>query len=137
MRATSFFAHSAARREALTKRREEPMTVFIQDTVSQSQGMRLCGLTSARCPLSKLEQNTETKTKRTMPTVFAACEGGGTTFVVAIAHDDPTNIVERAEFKTTSPAETIGKCCGAWAALPPTATHPVAATLRRARARQS
>ena len=39
MRATSFFAHSAARREALTKRREEPMTVFIQDTVSQSQGM--------------------------------------------------------------------------------------------------
>ena len=47
-----------------------------------------------------------------MPTVYAACEGGGTTFVVAIAHDDPTNIVERAEFKTTSPAETIGKCCG-------------------------
>ena len=113
------------------------MTVFIQDTVSQSQGMHTVQrLTSARCPLSKLE-NTETKTKRTMPTVFAACEGGGTTFVVAIAHDDPTNIVERAEFKTTSPAETIGKCCGAWAALPPTATHPVAATLRRARARQS
>ena len=49
-----------------------------------------------------------------MPTVYAALEGGGTTFVVAIAHDDPTNIVERAEFKTTSPAETIGKCCGAW-----------------------
>lgn len=48
-----------------------------------------------------------------MPTVYAAVEGGGTTFVVAIAHDDPSNIVERAEFKTTSPAETIGKCCGA------------------------
>ena len=71
-----------------------------------------------------------------MPTVYAACEGGGTTFVVAIAHDDPTNIVERAEFKTTSPAETIGKCCGAWRP-PAAATHPAAATLRRARARQS
>ena len=55
------------------------------------------------------------------PTVYAACEGGGTTFVVAIAHDDPTNIVERAEFKTTSPAETIGKCCGAW--RPPARCH--------------
>ena len=48
------------------------------------------------------------------PTVYAACEGGGTTFVVAIAHDDPTNVVERAEFKTTTPAETIGKCCGVY-----------------------
>ena len=65
-----------------------------------------------------------------MPTVYAACEGGGTTFVVAIAHDDPTNIVERAEFKTTSPAETIGKCCGAWG------THLAAATLRRVAARR-
>ena len=63
-----------------------------------------------------------------MPTVYAACEGGGTTFVVAIAHDDPTNIVERAEFKTTSPAETIGKCCGARGARPlphtPGRRHP-------------
>jgi len=114
------------------------MTVFIQDTVSQSQGMHTVqGADVRSLPPQQTLQNTETKTKRTMPTVFAACEGGGTTFVVAIAHDDPTNIVERAEFKTTSPAETIGKCCGAWAALPPTATHPVAATLRRARARQS
>ena len=55
--------------------------------------------------------------------VYAACEGGGTTFVVAIAHDDPTNVVERAEFKTTTPAETIGKCCGEWPA-PATATPP-------------
>ena len=63
-----------------------------------------------------------------MPTVYAACEGGGTTFVVAIAHDDPTNIVERAEFKTTSPAETIGKCCGARGTWPlphtPGRRHP-------------
>ena len=63
-----------------------------------------------------------------MPTVYAACEGGGTTFVVAIAHDDPTNIVERAEFKTTSPAETIGKCCGARGTRPlphtPGRRHP-------------
>ena len=69
-----------------------------------------------------------------MPTVYAACEGGGTTFVVAIAHDDPTNVVERAEFKTTTPAETIGKCCGVWAAsrpLPsPSRHHP--ATITRA-----
>ena len=42
---------------------------------------------------------------------LAAVEGGGTTFVVAIAHDEPTNIVERAEFPTTTPAETLGKCC--------------------------
>ena len=71
-----------------------------------------------------------------MPTVYAACEGGGTTFVVAIAHDDPTNIVERAEFKTTSPAETIGKCCGA---REPGRCHTplAAATLRRVAARQS
>ena len=45
--------------------------------------------------------------------VYAAVEGGGTTFVVAIAHDDPTNVVERAEFPTTTPQETIGKCT-AW-----------------------
>tara|TARA_B110001452_G_scaffold262303_1_gene262157 strand:+ start:94 stop:1122 length:1029 start_codon:yes stop_codon:yes gene_type:complete len=45
------------------------------------------------------------------PLVLAAVEGGGTTWVVAIAHDVPTNVVERAEFKTTTPAETLGKCC--------------------------
>ena len=40
-----------------------------------------------------------------MVLVLAAVEGGGTTFVVAIAHDDPTNVVERAEFPTTTPQE--------------------------------
>ena len=44
---------------------------------------------------------------------LAAVEGGGTTFVCAIAIDDPTNVVERAEFPTTTPAETIGNCV-AW-----------------------
>lgn len=73
-----------------------------------------------------------------MPTVYAACEGGGTTFVVAIAHDDPTNIVERAEFKTTSPAETIGKCCGAWPPSRPLPhTRPPPPCDGRARARAS
>lgn len=43
--------------------------------------------------------------------VYAGVEGGGTTFVVAIAKDDPTNIVERAEFPTTTPQETLQKCC--------------------------
>jgi len=42
---------------------------------------------------------------------FAAVEGGGTTFRVAIAHGDPTNVVDRAEFATTTPAETLGKVC--------------------------
>lgn len=40
--------------------------------------------------------------------MLAAVEGGGTTFVVAIARS-PTDVVERAEFPTTTPAETIGK----------------------------
>lgn len=44
---------------------------------------------------------------------LAAVEGGGTTFVVAIAVDDPANIVERADFPTTTPEETIGACV-AW-----------------------
>ena len=44
---------------------------------------------------------------------YAAVEGGGTSWVVAIAVDDPTNVVERADFPTTTPAETIGKCV-AW-----------------------
>jgi len=47
--------------------------------------------------------------------IFACVEGGGTTFVVALAKDDPTNVIERAEFPTTTPQETIGKCC-AWLA---------------------
>lgn len=42
--------------------------------------------------------------------LLAAVEGGGTTFVVAIAKDRPENIVERASFPTTTPAETLGKC---------------------------
>jgi len=42
---------------------------------------------------------------------LAAVEGGGTSFVVAIAVGDPANIVERAEFPTTTPAETLGACC--------------------------
>ena len=44
---------------------------------------------------------------------LAAVEGGGTTFVVAIAVGEPVpeNVVERAEFPTTSPAETLRRCC--------------------------
>eukprot|EP00629_Pelagomonadales_sp_RCC1024_P017806 CAMPEP_0119282660 /NCGR_PEP_ID=MMETSP1329-20130426/27086_1 /TAXON_ID=114041 /ORGANISM="Genus nov. species nov., Strain RCC1024" /LENGTH=315 /DNA_ID=CAMNT_0007283323 /DNA_START=84 /DNA_END=1027 /DNA_ORIENTATION=+ len=41
---------------------------------------------------------------------LAAVEGGGTTFVCAIAVDKPDNIVERVSFPTTTPAETLGKC---------------------------
>lgn len=48
-----------------------------------------------------------------MPKILACVEGGGTTFVVALASGAPTNIVEREEFPTTTPAETIGKCV-AW-----------------------
>mmetsp|Transcript_69813 Transcript_69813/g.191570 ORF Transcript_69813/g.191570 Transcript_69813/m.191570 type:complete len:348 (-) Transcript_69813:191-1234(-) len=48
-----------------------------------------------------------------MPIVLAAVEGGGTSWVVAIAHDTPGNIVDRAEFPTTTPAETLGHCA-AW-----------------------
>jgi len=40
---------------------------------------------------------------------YAAVEGGGTTFVVAIA-TDPTTVLERAEFPTTTPKETLKKC---------------------------
>jgi len=43
---------------------------------------------------------------------IAAVEGGGTSFVVAIA-SSPTEVLERAEFPTTTPEETLGKCC-AW-----------------------
>ncbi len=35
--------------------------------------------------------------------VFAAVEGGGTTFRVALAVGDPTNIVERITIETTTP----------------------------------
>ena len=47
--------------------------------------------------------------------VLAAVEGGGTTYVVAIAKDKPENIIERASFPTTTPEETLAKC-KAWLA---------------------
>ena len=47
--------------------------------------------------------------------ILAAVEGGGTTYVVAIARDKPENIVERASFPTTTPEETLNKC-KAWLA---------------------
>ena len=39
---------------------------------------------------------------------FAAVEGGGTTWVVIISEDYPSNIVERAEFITETPSITLG-----------------------------
>jgi fructokinase len=42
---------------------------------------------------------------------FAAVEGGGTSWRVAIAEDDPTNIIEVAQVDTTTPEETLGKVC--------------------------
>ena len=39
--------------------------------------------------------------------VYAAVEGGGTTFRAAIAEDTPDNILDRAEFETTTPEETV------------------------------
>ena len=47
--------------------------------------------------------------------VLAAVEGGGTTYVVALAKDKPENIIERASFPTTTPEETLAKC-KAWLA---------------------
>ena len=46
-------------------------------------------------------------------TVIAAVEGGGTTFVVAIAELSDLSVIERAEFPTTTPEETLG-ACAAW-----------------------
>lgn len=42
--------------------------------------------------------------------ILAAVEGGGTSWVCAIAHGTPDNVVERAEFPTTTPQETVGRC---------------------------
>jgi len=42
---------------------------------------------------------------------FAAVEGGGTTFRVAISVGDPTNITEVTSIDTTTPEETLGKVC--------------------------
>ena len=39
---------------------------------------------------------------------LAAVEGGGTTWVVAISEDLPSNIVERSEFVTETPSVTLG-----------------------------
>eukprot|EP01043_Picozoa_sp_COSAG02_P050436 COSAG02_NODE_5183_length_4561_cov_2.015240_5_plen_58_part_00 len=41
--------------------------------------------------------------------VYAAVEGGGTTFRAAIAEDSPDNILDRAEFETTTPEETLSQ----------------------------
>lgn len=38
---------------------------------------------------------------------WAGVEGGGTTWVVAVAEGEPDRIVERAEFSTTTPRETL------------------------------
>lgn len=39
---------------------------------------------------------------------FAAVEGGGTSWAVAIMEDTCDNIIERTRFSTTSPEETLG-----------------------------
>lgn len=44
------------------------------------------------------------------PRRFAGVEGGGSSFVCAIAEGEPTNIVERAEFSSDDPAKTIASC---------------------------
>lgn len=41
--------------------------------------------------------------------VYAAVEGGGTTFRAAIAEGTPENILDRAEFETTTPEETLSQ----------------------------
>jgi fructokinase len=40
---------------------------------------------------------------------YAAIEGGGTSWVVAISEGRPDNIVEREVFQTGKPSETLGK----------------------------
>jgi predicted NBD/HSP70 family sugar kinase len=40
---------------------------------------------------------------------FAGIEAGGTTWVVAIAEGDPSNIVERADFPTSTPEEVLAQ----------------------------
>ena len=40
---------------------------------------------------------------------FAGVEGGGTTWVCAVADGDPDAIVARAEFPTTTPSETLAR----------------------------
>lgn len=43
--------------------------------------------------------------------ILAGIEGGGTTFVLALAHNEPTNVVDRMEIPTGAPAETLARCC--------------------------
>ena len=43
---------------------------------------------------------------------FAGVEAGGTTWVVAIAEGDPTNIVDREEFSTSTPSAVLGNVVG-------------------------
>eukprot|EP00056_Hartaetosiga_gracilis_P004589 m.76391 g.76391 ORF g.76391 m.76391 type:complete len:330 (-) comp11879_c0_seq1:3069-4058(-) len=57
-------------------------------------------LVQLRIPSEKMEEKN---------VVFAGVEGGGTSWRVAIAVGDPTNIVEEVEFKTEDPDVTIGK----------------------------
>jgi fructokinase len=40
---------------------------------------------------------------------YAAIEGGGTSWLVAIAENEPNNIIERHRVHTTTPAETLGQ----------------------------
>mmetsp|Transcript_38421 Transcript_38421/g.84427 ORF Transcript_38421/g.84427 Transcript_38421/m.84427 type:complete len:227 (+) Transcript_38421:101-781(+) len=43
--------------------------------------------------------------------VLAAVDCGGTTFKLALAVDEPSNIVEQTEIPTTTPKETLAKVC--------------------------
>jgi len=38
---------------------------------------------------------------------FAGIEAGGTSWVVAIAEGSPENVIERADFPTSTPAEVL------------------------------
>jgi fructokinase len=40
--------------------------------------------------------------------ILAAVEGGGTTWVVVICDSEPSNIIDKAEFETTTPEITLG-----------------------------
>jgi fructokinase len=40
--------------------------------------------------------------------ILAAVEGGGTTWVVVICDSEPNNIIDKAEFETTTPEITLG-----------------------------
>ena len=42
-------------------------------------------------------------------TIFAAVEGGGTSWVVVLVEDKPDNIIEREQFVTETPEITLSK----------------------------